>query len=139
MIKQLGLVLMVLLLIGNGVLAMQPAVIGGIRDGLALGMMLEDGIAKNVAIRGGIEASTGKQPLILFFGGKFYLTNIGKKIPLSFGLGFVGYTGNKGTDAGISLSFIFERLFDIKPLFFEVGVDVAGSGRLLAQVGYKIY
>jgi len=137
--KRVGLVLAVFMLIGNSVLAMQPEVVGGIRDGLALGMMLEDGIAKNVAIRGGIEANTGKQPLILFFGGKFYLTNIGRKIPLSFGLGFVGYTGNKGTDAGLSVSFIFDRLFEINPLFFEVGVDVAGPGRLQAQVGYKIY
>jgi len=130
---------MLLLLFGQGAWAVYPAVVGGIRDGLALGVMLEDSIARNVAIRGGIEANTGRQPLILFFGGKFYLTNIGRKIPMSLGLAFIGYTGNKGTDGGISISFIFERLFDINPLFFEAGIDVAGSGRLQAQVGYKVF
>jgi len=118
--------------------ALQPAVIGGIRDGLALGIMADEGVGRNVGIRFGLEANTGKKPLILFFGGKFYLVTLERKVPLSLGLGLVGYFGDK-SEAGISLSFIFDRIFAINPLFFEVGVDVAGSGRLQAQLGYKIY
>jgi len=136
--KRVGLVLVVFLLIGSGALAMQPEVIGGIRDGLAGGLMAEAAVAKNVGIRFGLEADTGKQPLIIFFGGKFLLTYV-ERSPLSVGVGLVAYSGSSKTDVGLALSFIFNRAFNIEPLFFEFGVDVADKGRLQAQVGYKIY
>lgn len=117
--------------------AMQPAIIGGVRDGLAIGMMAKQSVAKNVAIRFGAEVNTGSQPIILFFGGKFYLTNMSGS-PMSFGIGAVAYSGNK-TDAGLSASVIFDNAFNVRPLFFEFGIDVANKARLLLQAGYKIY
>ena len=57
---------------------------------------------------------------------------------MSFGAGAVAYSGDK-TSAGISLSLIFDRAFNVSPLLFECGVDMAEKGRLLAQFGYKIY
>lgn len=116
--------------------ALQPAVIGGIRNGLALGVIAEEPIASNTSLRFGAELNTGNQPIILFFGGKFYLTNISGKIPMSFGLQAVGYSGNRSTDLGLGISLIFSRPFNVNPLFFEFGVDVAGSGHLQAQAGY---
>lgn len=118
--------------------AMQPEIIGGVRDGLALGMMAEAPIARNVTLRFGAEANTGKQPIILLFGGKFYLTHVGRRTPMYLGLGIVAYSGDN-TDAGVAISLVFNRVFDINPLFIEAGIDVANKARLQLQVGYKIY
>src|SRR3989339_1373305 len=128
-----------LLVLMPAVFALQPSVVGGVRGGLALGMMADEGFKQNIGIRYGAEASTGDNPLILFFGGKFYLTDISQRYPLSFGVGLVGYFGGKGNGVvGPSVSLIFDRPFDVTPLFFEVGVDAAGSGKLQLQAGYKI-
>ena len=118
--------------------AMQPEIIGGVRDGLALGMMAEGAVARNVSLRFGAEVNTGKQPIILLFGGKFYLTHVGRTTPIYLGLGVVAYSGDN-TDAGIAISLVFNRAFDVRPLFIEAGIDVANKARLQLQVGYKIY
>jgi hypothetical protein len=137
--KKTAVVLSVLVLFAGSVFAMQPEIIGGIRDGLALGIMADAPVARNAGVRFGIEANTGGQPIIAFFGGKFFLTNTGGS-PMYFGLGAVAYTGEKDkTDVGASLSVIFNRAFNINPLFVEFGIDVADSARVQAQAGYKIY
>lgn len=132
------LVVLAVLLLSSSAFAFQPEVVGGIRGGLAVGFMGESAIARNADIRFALEASTNEKPAILLIGGKFYLTTIGRRIPMSLGAGMVAYAGNK-SDVGVSISFIFDRMFDVKPLFFEFGVDVAGAGKLLAQAGYKLY
>jgi hypothetical protein len=136
--KKIIVVSCLLLVVSCSAWAMQPIVVGGVRDGLAIGIMAKSAVAKNMAVRFGVEGNTGKQPLIVFFGGKFYLTRMGGS-PMSFGVGAVAYTGGDKTDAGLSLSLIFDRAFNVTPLLFECGVDVAEKGRLLAQFGYKIY
>ena len=123
----------------QSVYALQPAIIGGVRDGLAIGLMADDQAGRNFGLRIGLEANTGYQPVIFFFGGKFYLTSLGRGIPLSLGLGLVSYFGRHNADLGFSVSFIFNNLFHRLPLFFEVGVDVVDTGRLQAQFGYKLY
>lgn len=135
--KKLIVVSCLLLVVSCSAWAMQPAIIGGVRDGVAIGMMAKQSVAKNVAIRFGAELNTGKQPMILFFGGKFYLANMGGS-PMSFGIGAVAYAGDK-TDVGVAASVIFDRAFNVSPLFFEFGVDVADKARLQLQAGYKIY
>jgi hypothetical protein len=135
--KKLFLISCSLLIVGFSAQAMQPAVIGGIRDGLAVGIMADEPLARNVGIRFGIEANTGHNPILVFFGGKFYLTSM-NRMPLSLGVGAIAYTGDKDTDVGASISLIFDRAFNIAPLFAEVGVDIADSGRLQAQLGYQI-
>jgi hypothetical protein len=133
------LVVLAVILLSSSAFAFQSEVVGGIRGGLAVGFMGESAIARNADLRFALEVNTiTDKPLILLMGGKFYLTTIERKIPLSLGVGAVGYLGNK-SDVGVSLSFIFDRMFDVKPLFFEFGVDVAGSGKILAQFGYKLY
>jgi len=137
--RKLFIALVLTVIIFGQAWAAQLELIGGIRDGLALGIMAEQNAARNLGLRYGIEANTGNQPIIVFLGGKFYLTDFSRGMPLSLGLGFVGYFGGKKTDPGISISIIINRAFNINPLFIEAGVDVAGSGRLQLQVGYKIY
>lgn len=119
--------------------AAQLSVLGGIRDGLALGIMGEQGVAKNVALRYGVEADTGSQPVIAFLGGKFYLTNVARQLPLSLGVGIVSYVGNGKSTAGLSLSLIIERAFNLPQLFIETGIDACDQGRFQLQLGYDIY
>ncbi len=124
------------ILLGQSAFAMRSAIIGGVRDGLAIGIMGEENTPSNIGIRFGAEACTGKNPVVLFLGGKKYLTTLSGNVPLSLGFGLVAYAGNK-TEAGISVSAIFDRAFGVPPLFVEVGIDIAGSGKLQAQVGYR--
>ena len=119
--------------------AAQLSVIGGIRDGLALGIMADQSVARNLGLRYGVEANTGSQPVIVFLGGKFYLTSLSHQMPLSLGLGAVGYVGNGKTSPGLALSLIIERAFNQPQLFIETGVDAADQGRFQLQLGYKIY
>ena len=135
--KKIIVVSCLLLVVSCSTWAMQPEIIGGVRDGLALGMMAEGPIARNVSLRFGAEVNTGKQPIILLFGGKFYLTHVGRS-PMYLGLGAVAYSGDN-TDAGIAISLVFNRAFNVNPLFIEAGIDVANKARLQLQVGYKIY
>lgn len=138
--KKLAFVLLASLFLWAGMAnAVQLELIGGIRDGLAFGIMGEQNVARNLGLRYGIEANTGKQPVIAFIGGKFYLTDFRREMPLSLGAGFVGYMGNNKNDYGISLSLIINRAFNVKPLFIEAGIDVAGQGRLQLQIGYKVF
>jgi len=136
--KKLMVFLAVFVLFAGAANALTPAIIGGIRDGAALGMMIEGPIARNLGFRLGAEGNTGKQPLIAFGGGKFYLGNIGTS-SFSFGLGAVVYAGNNHTEVGLSVSAIFNNLMRVKPLFLEIGIDMVDSGRLQAQLGYKLY
>ena len=136
--KKIIVVICLLVGVSCSAWAMQPEIIGGVRDGLALGMMAEGPIARNVTLRFGAEANTGKQPIILLFGGKFYLTHVGRTTPMYLGLGAVAYSGDN-TDAGIAISLVFNRAFNVRPLFIEAGIDVANKARLQLQVGYKIY
>jgi hypothetical protein len=136
--KKLAVVGCLLLVVSSASFAAMPEIVGGIRDGAAIGMQLESGVARNLTLRGGLEFNSGTQPFIAYFGGKIPLTGIGR-MPLALGLGLAGYFGNSKTDVGLTLSFIFGNFFDIKPLFLELGIDAVGHGRLLAQLGYKIY
>jgi hypothetical protein len=136
--KNLVLGCLVLGLIASSARAAVPEIMGGVRDGLAIGLQLESSVAKNLTIRGGLEFDSGHQPVIAFLGGKVPLTSLGR-MPLALGLGLVGYFGDNHSDVGFSLSFVFSRFLDVEPLFLELGVDVAGHGRPMAQFGYKVY
>ena len=59
-------------------------------------------------------------------------------MPLSLGLGLVGYVGNGQSTPGLSISVIIDRAFNLPQLFIETGVDVADQGRFQLQCGYKI-
>ena len=133
-----AVVLLVLLFGSQCFASFRPAVIGGIRDGAALGLMLESGPTNNATLRLGFEANTGSTPGILFVGGKWLLSSIYSRYPMFISGGLVGYLGNTNSDAGPYISLIVERIFDVTPLFLEVGIDVVRSGRLQFQVGYYL-
>lgn len=132
------------LILVTPVWSLQPAIIGGLRDSLALGLMVEENTPNNFGFRFGVEATTGKRPMIVFLGGKFYLIQVDNRYPLSLGLGLVGYFGGRKSEGetaevGGSVSLILDNPFDIKPLFFEAGIDVTNSsGKAQLQVGYRL-
>jgi len=128
----------------NGSWANHTALIGGVRDGLSMGMRIEEHLSDRLMYRFGIEGSTGEDltflgdnPLILAGGLKFRIMDIGKNRPTWFSLGLVGYSGND-SQIGIALSLIVDRVFDSDPLFFEIGADFLRQGHLQVQFGYRI-
>ncbi len=116
-------------------MAFRPAIIGGIRDGAALGLVVESGSSSNTQLRLGIEANTSSTNGVVFAGGKFFLSNIESRYPMFLSGGIVACLGNN-LEAGPYISVIFERFLDVMPLFLEVGIDVIKTGRLQFQAGY---
>jgi hypothetical protein len=125
-----------IMLLGSSCLAFQPAIIGGIRDGLALGLMLESGPADGATLRMGLEANTSNAPGIVFVGGKWPLSNVSGRFPMALSGGLVGYLGNNSSQAGPYISVIFDRFLDVTPLSLEFGVDIVNFGRLQCQLAY---
>ena len=127
--------------LGSACLAYSPAIIGGVRNGLGLGIIMEEGSSSTASLRFGAEATTGSNPLCLFIGGKFYLSTINATTPLSLGLGVIGdfgsNNGGNGGVVGVSVSAIFDHAFAVQPLFIEAGIDVINSGGLQLQAGYR--
>ncbi|MDD4527523.1 MAG: hypothetical protein PHF25_05740 [Candidatus Margulisbacteria bacterium] len=124
-------------LLGIQVMAYTPAVIGGVRDGTALGLVFESGSRVNdLNIRFGLEATTSNTPGIMFVGGKWFLRDLNNtKLPMFLNLGIVAYLGNEA-NVGPYVSIMLERFLDMPDLFLEVGIDIVTSGKLQAQVGY---
>ncbi len=136
--RRLVLVAVSVMLFVSSAFAFQPAIIGGVRDGLAIGIMGSSSIARNVALRVGLEATTGSAPIMAFLGGKFYLGAMGR-MPLSLGLSAVAYAGSSSSEFGFGISAILDRAFGVRPMFLEAGIDIASSAKAQIQVGYKIY
>lgn len=145
MIKRILPVIVLLAFLGSASFANHTAMVGGFRDGLSMGMRIEEHINENVMYRYGVEATTGEDlsfsgsnPFVLFTGLRNHFAQLGWS-PVSAAAGAVGYFGGQ-TSYGASLSLIFENLNNSKPLFLETGVDyVAGQGHLLFQVGYRFF
>ncbi|OGI06860.1 MAG: hypothetical protein A2Y40_00235 [Candidatus Margulisbacteria bacterium GWF2_35_9] len=114
-------------------MAYRPAVIGGIRNGTALGLVIE-GDRSDPAIRFGIEASTSNSPLV-FVGGKWFLSDVNSRYPMYMSAGLVGYLGSR-SEVGPYISLIFDRFLNSIPLFLEIGIDVVNSSRIQVQMGY---
>lgn len=135
--KMVLILALCLFLFGAECRAYDTAVIGGVRNGTALGLMFESGFNNSAMLRLGIEASTSSSPGLVFGGAKWFLSNIRGGSPMFLSGGLVGYLGNN-SQAGPYISLIFEHLLDVNPLFLEVGIDVVSSGRLQFQLGYFI-
>lgn len=131
------IVLLFVLALTSSSFALQPALLFGVRDGLAFGIMADQYLGSNVGIRFGAEGNTGDKPLVLFFGGKFYLAKLSRRGSLSLGVGAVTYSGSKGSEVGVSLSAVMDRIFDaVPPLFIEAGIDLCSRARVQLQMGY---
>jgi hypothetical protein len=135
--KIMAVTLVLVLLSSFSAFAVRYSMVGGIRSGLAAGLMAEQYLNNNVTLRGGVEVTSGSNPLCAYLGGKFLLTYLGQTSPLSLGLGGVGFFGNS-TDMGLSVTFVIDRLFEVKPLSLETGIDFAGYPRWMFQLGCKL-
>jgi len=136
--KKIILALLALFVLSQVSFAVNMGLIGGIRNGLAGGVQVETGVFPMATFRGALEAQTGDSSVVLYGGGKFSLPKFPVREPVSLGAGIVSYIGQSNSNVGLSLSLIFNDLFD-SPLFGEVGIDFIKEGRLIAQVGYNIF
>lgn len=126
-----------ILLMGSLGVAYTPSVIGGVRDGAALGIVLEHGLTNRAAVRLGLEVNTSDSHGIFFLGGKWLVADVNNgRYPMYISGGIIGSLGNT-SEIGPYVSLIFERFLDITPLYFEVGVDSIKTGRLQFQAGYN--
>jgi len=135
--KKFTLVILFILIMSNFAFAFQPAVIGGVRNnGAAIGLMAEHGRFFNANLRFGAEATSGTNPVLIFYGGKFLLGNLAKGVPVSLALSILGNFGNT-FHAGFGIALNIDRIFGYKPLFAELGVDLLEAPKLQAQLGLK--
>jgi hypothetical protein len=120
-------------------IAFESAIVGGFRGGAAFGLRTEYHLIQSVALRLGVEGSTGDNPLILTLGGHFFNLQLQPKAlsPWFIGAGIVNRSGNNSM-TGLSVSLIYDPLEKDDPFFGEIGADMLDSPRLVAQLGYYI-
>ena len=118
-------------------LANGPAILGGIRNGTALGVVLEVDSFYYTNLRLGLEANTPNDPGIVFIGGKWFLSDLNSRYPTFLSSGLVGYLSNSSSEIGPFVAVIWEGFLDVPPLFLELGVDVVKSGIVELQLGYN--
>ena len=122
--------------------AYQTALIGGVRDGLGMGIETSNKFSDYVTGRFGVEGTTGEDqdltgdnPFLVFVGLKMPLA-ASQDSPVSWGLGLIGNYGNR-TELGEYISVIFDKFYR-DAYFLETGLDWFGDhGHLEAQVGYR--
>lgn len=143
--KKALLILVSLLLAAQASLASHTSMIGGLRDGLALGLLVEEHLNHDLMYRYSVEASTGEDtsfqgdnPFVLSGGGRLRLGKFGTS-PVWGALGVTGNFGNN-TEIGLTLSLIFEKINDQDPLFLEAGLDWFNDpshAHAQVQIGYR--
>lgn len=128
--------------------AWHTALIGGVRDGFALGLQVSDHLGSERLLgrfilagsTGSDAALTGENPLQLALGVKYNLYR-----DLWGSVGGIYYSGSSPyvsgvSQLGLSLSFIYEDAFDIDPLFFEAGADLMPDhARIVFLGGYRFF
>lgn len=139
-----GLVLIIFLFsVSSAVWGAHTAMLGGWRDGVAFGMRAEEPLFDIYQGQFGVLGSTGRDlsfggdnTLVLYGGFKISLFFLPAGEPLFVGCGVVAYSTTSSV-FGPYLNFQAENLAGNRPLFFEVGFDSIGSGRLQLNLGYK--
>jgi hypothetical protein len=121
------------------------AMLGGYRDGLALGARVESRLTDRWEGRFGFEGSTGQDlyltgdnPFILFGTLNYYLGSL-RQAKVSLCSGLTAYTGDSSM-AGVSFSLLFDHALENNDsIFVELGTDIMnGKPYLNAQVGYAV-
>jgi len=144
--KKLALFMTLMLLLSQSVWGMHTALIGGVRDGLALGLQVTDHLlGENLMGRFILAGSTGsdaslmgENPLQLALGLKARLYR-----DIWATAGGIYYSGSSPyasgvSELGLSLSFMYEDAFDIDPLFFEAGADLMPDhSHIVFMAGYR--
>lgn len=128
----------VIFLSGSACWAFQSALITGIRQGAALGIMFESGRNQKPQLRLGFESDVPATiSSIVFIGGKWFLGYQGKNSPVYFSLGLAGFLG-ADPQVGPYVSYIYDRFLDVEPLFLEFGVDLVSTVVLQFRAGYYL-
>jgi hypothetical protein len=144
--KKPALLITLILLLSQSAWGFHTAMIGGVRDGLALGLqvsnhLLGDNLMGRFILAGSTgtdSALTGENPLQLALGLKTRLYR-----DLWGTIGGIYYSGSSPyasgvSMAGLSLSFMYEDAFDIDPLFFEAGADLMSDhSHVVFMAGYR--
>jgi len=144
--KKFALAAVIVLIFTQSAWAWHTAIIGGVRDGLALGLqvtdhLLGDNLMGRFILAGSTgtdSALTGENPLQLALGLKARLY---KDIWAT--AGGIYYSGSSPyasgvSELGLSLSFLYEDAFDIDPLFFEAGADLMPDhSHIVFMAGYR--
>lgn len=137
--RKLVAMVLCLLLLSSVAFAVDIAIITGMRDGLAIGITIDQETGEAIAARYGIELSDGAKPVIAFIGGKTFLTEVQSIYPLYISGGLVGYVGDGDTKVGLSLSVILDEVFGIDLLSIETGIDaLADDSKIQIQAIYGL-
>lgn len=132
-------------LLASASLANHTAIVGGWRNGLAFGLMTYEHLGDTGFWRAAVEATTGEDlsfyginPFIFSIGGACKIGQTGY-CPMYLGLGLTGESGDT-TIGGVSLSLIFNNVYNQEPLSMELGVDYLNSkAKLQLQFGFRLY
>jgi hypothetical protein len=144
MFRTFTAILTVLLLSGIA-LADHTSIIGGFRDGMALGMRVDYHLNDRFILHSGLEASTGEDftadgdnPLVLFAGGRTPIGKFGWS-PVFWGLEGVGNFG-VNTELGFSTYLVWENLYQQEPLYLQAGLDnFSRHSHVIVQLGYTLF
>lgn len=136
--KKIFLVSALIMLLSGNAFAYQASILLGARNnGLGGGFNIEFGRYWNSNLRLGVEATSGKNPVLAYFGAKSIITGSSSPMPIYLAGGLVGTFGDK-SQLGISLSFVLDRLFGARPVYAELGIDFLDTAKLQAQLGFKL-
>jgi len=142
--KKFNFVLVGLFLLTQMSWAARIDMVGGLRDGMALGIQSKQPLNNKWFWRYGVEASTGEDlsfyninPFILFAGVSVPVMQLGWS-PTELGINLIAENGAL-TEFGGGLSLIMNNIYNNKALSLELGIDyVRYHAHLLAQVGYAL-
>ena len=109
----------------------------GVRDGVMIGLGVEDELVEYFDYRLLAGVKTGENPLIVSLSGKFYAFDLFRR-KINMGLGVVFDFGQK-SKAGGTISLIADKVFGPKNLFnLEFGFDVKDSSSLFISLSHPI-
>ena len=142
--RKIILVLAVFFLFASSCLADGAVVYGGLREGLALGLGMENKITERMTIRYGFGASVsanpstmGTNPFMAYAGIKYPLFISFGYCPTSLGLGVAADFGTQ-TQAGGSCSIIFDNIYNQEKYYLEIGADIfSAQVNPVLLVGYR--
>lgn len=138
--KKFVVMLLCVFLLSSVALAVDIAVMSGLRNGLTLGILVDQETGNAIGARYGIELSNGSKPVIAFLGGKAFLTEVQDIYPLHVGGGVIGYFGDGESRIGVSVGVILDEVFGIDLLSIETGIDaLANDSKIQVQAIYEIH
>lgn len=127
----------------SSALAVHTSMLVGLRNGLAMGLMVEEHFDDSFMYRLGWEATSGEDmsfanvnPMLFIGALKWRLKNISDTREIWFSAGAVGYTGDSPAVGG-TVSLVFEKLLPDEHVYLELGADILSQSHAIVQMGYR--